>query len=60
MTKSNILNCKNCDEQIYFDDEVLSKNGKKIPIEYNENRDPEYDEPKYHDCPNSTFRRTKP
>lgn len=48
MTKSPNMPCRLCDEEIYFDDNVLSQSGKKIPLESKNNEK--------HDCPNSPYK----
>ena len=55
MVKGNILQCKNCGQDIYFDDEVLSQSGKKIPLDFDENNPNPY--PEYHDCPNNPYKK---
>lgn len=46
--KSRAMPCnRDCGTDIYFDDDKLSKTGKKIPL------DVDTDEP--HDCPNSSY-----
>jgi hypothetical protein len=53
--KGNILQCKNCGQDIYFDDEVLSQSGKKIPLDFDEENANPY--PQYHDCPNNPYKK---
>ena len=55
MVKGNILQCKNCGQDIYFDDEVLSQSGKKIPLDFDENNPNPY--PEYHDCPTNPYKK---
>jgi hypothetical protein len=43
--------CRNCGEEIYFDDNYLSKNGKKVPLNKKGGMP--------HQCPNWPFHRSR-
>ena len=47
MVKSDPLDCRQCGNSIFFDSEVLSKNGKKIPLDSSTGD--------HHDCPNNPY-----
>jgi hypothetical protein len=49
--RETIVLCKYCDNPIYFDDNVVSKNGKKIPLQ-------EWDQ-QPHSCPNNPYNQFK-
>lgn len=55
--KGNILQCRNCGQDIYFDDAVLSGTGKKIPLQFDEQADDAGIEPQKHDCPNNPYKK---
>lgn len=46
------VSCRDCGDEIYFDDNHLSKNGKKVPLGKEDG--------KPHQCPNRPFNRSSP
>lgn len=46
---ANVVNCNRCNQQIHFDDQVLSASGKKIPLQGADG----YDK---HDCPANPYK----
>jgi hypothetical protein len=57
LARSVVVECRNCQQEIFWDDDVTSKNGKKIPLQADE--EDEDGKPKFHDCPNNPFKAGK-
>ncbi len=54
--RSQILQCNKCGQDICFDDEQLSKNGKKIPLQVTEDFVNDEIPLPNHDCPENRFK----
>jgi hypothetical protein len=62
LVKGKVLKCRNCQQEIYFDDDVVSESGKKIPLNASANNDElgmTTSVHEYHDCPNNPYRKGK-
>jgi len=55
--RSQILQCNSCGQDICFDDEQLSKNGKKIPLQVTEDFVNDEIPLPNHDCPNNPYKK---
>lgn len=57
MGRSQILQCNQCGQDICFDDQQLSKTGKKIPLDVTEDFVNDQIPLPYHDCPNNPYKK---